>query len=238
MPTVHDLADFLAPVLDADHYHRAGDPAGVWIASDRPIRRLGLRLEPGLPPYGWAKGLDAVLIHRPFGLWPALVPAGRGVLGVHRALDERLSIGCNPVLADMLGLQVFDEPLCRDGRPVGLLGRLPAPEAGAVIVRRIEAELGGFEHAGPEPPPAVSVVAIVGAMTDELVRAAAAGGAGIYLTGQFRQPVREAVRTTGVHVLATGQARAEAWGLRHLGNLLRERWPFLEIVDSDLPPAG
>ena len=41
MPTVHDLADHLAPLTDRACYHREGDPAGVWIGSDREVSTLG-----------------------------------------------------------------------------------------------------------------------------------------------------------------------------------------------------
>ena len=234
-PTVHDLADRLAPVLDRERYHREGDPAGVWIASDRPVRRLGLRLEAGRAPFGWAEGLDAVLIHRPFGLWPARLPPGLGVVAVHRALDDRASVGHTPALAAALGLDPDPEPLVRGGNAVGLVGRLAAAPL-AEAVGRVEAELGGSEDALGDGPEAVEAVALVGAMTDELVREAAERGVGLYVTGQLRKPARAAVQETGLKVLAVGQDRAEAWGLRWLGRLVRAEWPQVEVVESGLPP--
>lgn len=236
LPTLQQIADHLAPTLDRERYHREGDPAGVWIASDRPVRRLGLRLEAGHPPYDWADSLDAVLIHRPFGLWPARVPAHLGVLAVHRALDDRLAVGANAELARALGLEPNDPPLMRGGTEVGLVGRLPSislPE----LVARIDRQLGGVERAvGPEPD-AVEALALVGAMTDELVREAAARGATVYVTGQIRKPGVAAAEQTGILVLAVGQDRGEAWGLRWLGRLVQQRWPDMEIVASDFPPA-
>ena len=236
-PTVHDLADLLAPTLDRERYHREGDPAGVWIASDRPVRRLGLRLDAGHAPFDWAQGLDAVLIHRPFGLWPARLPGGLGVVAVHRALDDHASVGHTPPLAAALSLTPDDEPLMRGGKTVGLVGRLdPVPLADAV--GRVERELGGVEDGLGDGPETVEAVALVGAMTDELVRAAAGRGAGLYVTGQLRQPARAAVMETGLRVLAVGQDRAEAWGLRWLASLVQERWPEVEVVESGLPAGG
>ena len=234
MPTVHDLADHLAPTLDRERYHREGDPAGVWIASDQPVRRLGLRLEAGRAPFDWAEGLDAVLVHRPFGLWPARLPGGLGVVAVHRALDDHASVGHTPALAQALGLDPDPEPLTRGGKAVGLVGRT-ARQLLADAVARVEAELGGAEERLGDGPETVEAVALVGAMTDELVREAAARGAGLYVTGQLRKPARAAVAETGVCVLAVGQDRAEAWGLRWLGRLLQAEWPELEVVESALP---
>ena len=234
MPTLQDLADHLAPTLDRERYHREGDSAGVWLASDRPVRRLVLRLEAGRAPFDWAEGMDAALVHRPFGLWPARLPDGLGVLAVHRALDDHASVGHTPALARALGLTPDPEPLMRGGNAVGLVGRW-APASLADAVGRVERELGGSENALGDGPETVEAVALVGAMTDELVRQAAERGAGLYVTGQLRKPAQQAVEETGVRVLAVGQDRAEAWGLRWLGRLIREEWPGVEVVESGLP---
>ena len=235
MPTVHDLADHLAPTLDRTRYHAEGDPAGVWLSSDREVRRLGLRLEPGRAPHDWAAAFDAVLIHRPFGLWPARWPDGVGVLAAHRALDDRCSVGLNPALADALGLEPDDEPLRRDGNPIGLVGRPRQPLAAAAAEALIADELGGVDEALGDGPDSVGAIALVGAMTAALVEDAAERGVGLYVTGQIRRPAREAVRETGIRALAVGQGRTEAWGLRHLGRLLQTRWPDLQVLDAGLP---
>ncbi|WP_412069479.1 Nif3-like dinuclear metal center hexameric protein [Rubrivirga sp. IMCC43871] len=232
LPTVHEIAAALAPALDAERYAAEGDPTGVWLASDGPVRRLGLALEAGRPPYAWAEGVDAVLMHRPFGLWPARLPAGLGVLATHRALDDRLTTGLNPALAGTLGLVPDAEPLRRDGAAIGLVCRTDAPLA--EVEARIEAAFGGVEaRAGALPER--GAVALANAMTAELIEEAAARGVGLYLTGQIRTPGLAAVATTGLGVLAVGQDRAEAWGLRHLGAIVRRRWPEVEVVEIDLP---
>ena len=238
MPTVRDIADHLAGPLDRARYHAEGDPAGVWLSSDRAVRRLALRLEAGRPPYGWVGAADAVLLHRPFGLWPDRWPAGVGVLAAHRALDERASVGLNPALAASLGLEADAAPLERDGRPVGLVGRVSGPLGLDAAQSRVEAELGGLDATLGDGPETVAAVALVGAMTAELVEAAAERGAGLYVTGQIRGPAREAVHRLGVRAVAVGQGRAEAWGLRHLGRLVGERWPEVEVVEAGLPGRG
>lgn len=228
MPTVADLAGVLAPILDAARYHAADDPAGVWIASDRPVRCLGLRLEPGAGPADWLPDdVDALLVHRPFGLWPARLPAGVGVLAVHRALDDLFSTGVNLALAAALGMAVDAEPLLRDGAPIGMVGTLANAEA------RLVDAFGGIEAtAGPETE--TDRVAVVGAMTDALVLEASALGAGLYVTGQMRRPAEAAVLRTGIRVVAVGQARSERWGLWHVGGLLASAFPGLEVVDLDV----
>lgn len=62
MPTVRDFADRFAAALDRPRYRREGAPAGVWLGSDREVRRLGLRLEAGRAPSPWAEGFDTVVL--------------------------------------------------------------------------------------------------------------------------------------------------------------------------------
>lgn len=236
MPTVRDLADVLAPHLDRERYHAEGDPAGVWIGSDRDIRTLALRLEAGRSPYEWASGADAVLIHRPFGLWPARLPSGVGVIAVHRALDDRHSIGVNPALAEALGLAPEDEPLRRDGTAMGLIAQPLQKQTASSLLETIHREFGGVEDVwGDLPREGSRAVALAGAMTDAMVRDAAARGVGIYLTGQLRKPGREAAKQTGICAVSVGQDRAETWGLRRLGALLRDQWPHLILEESGMP---
>lgn len=231
VPVLADLAAALAGPLDAARYEREGDPAGVWIASARPVRRLGLRLEAGREPYDWMPDdIDALLVHRPFGLWPARLPTGVGVLAVHRALDDLVWTG--PALPEALGLQLDAEPLLRDGATIGHVGQ--AEGDGATVEARLEAVVGGYEAKEGTPMDGqVERVAVVGAMTEALVHEAAARGARLYVTGQMRKPAAEAVRRTGVRVVAVGQARSERWGLRRLGAHLAEAFPGLAVVDLD-----
>ena len=232
-PTLADLATTLASPLDADRYEREGDPAGVWIASARPVRRLGLRLDAGRAPYGWLQeGIDALLVHRPFGLWPARLPAGLGVLAVHRALDERFATGLNPDLAREIGLALDAEPLVRGGTEIGMVGDIDGDAA--AVEARLDAAFGGHEATlGTLPDGPVGRLAVVGAMTEALVLDAAARGAAVYVTGELRAPAAEAVRRTGMRVVAVGQGRSERWGLRHVGRLLAAAHPDLVVIDLD-----
>ena len=90
------------------------------------------------------------------------------------------------------------------------------------ISRRDEVHGGGQSE--------VKRVAVVGAMTDALVREAASRGADLYVTGQFRQPARNAVIETGINVIVVGHRRSELWGLRALAGVVRERWFRLEVI--------
>lgn len=228
-PTVAEIAADLAPALDAARYEREGDPAGVWIASERPVRRLGLRLDAGHAPYLWLReDVDALVVHRPFGLWPARLPAGLGVVAMHRALDDRLSTGWNAPLARALGLALDVEPMRRRGQVVGMVGTRVGSASEAL--ERVQAEFGGMDDLLGEATGS-GRVAVVGAMTAALVEDAAARSVRVYVTGEIRKPGVDAARRAGMCVVAVGQARSERWGLRLLGRLVSARWPEVDVLD-------
>src|SRR6476646_7304506 len=82
------------------------DPNGIYRPSTRPIRRLGLALEPWPHLREWAitTQIDALFLHRPWKLEGEQLPADVGVVSYHLAFDERLTLGFNPLLASTLGL--------------------------------------------------------------------------------------------------------------------------------------
>ncbi len=243
LPSLDALAASLAEALGAGAFppeerggvHRAGD--------GRAVARLGLALEPWPGLAGWAARarLDAVFLHRPWRLPEGALGPGVAVLWSHLPFDERLTTGFNPRLADALAVRAPEPIGARDGRPLGMVGDVSAGPALAWAAR-VAAAFGGEEaRLVADPGSPVYRVAVVGAMTDALVREAAARGAGLYVTGQLRAPARAAVAETGMAVVAVGHARSEWWGVRALAHLLAERWGGLltrvpEAADTAGPP--
>jgi len=233
-----ELAAFLNRFL-AVHHYADGETAGVWRASERPVARVGLALEPwpGLGAWAARERLDALFLHRPFRLAPDALAEGVGVVAYHLPFDERLTLGFNPRLADVLGLTNLDVLGEKDGRPLGLIGDADALSfaSWAAVLSDV---FGGRDaaHAPKDEDDApVARVAVVGAMNDALVRAADQRGARLYVTGQWRERAASAVRETGIGVVIVGHRRSEEWGLLALAGVLRERWADLEVVMPFLP---
>lgn len=212
MPALAALAAFVDELLDARAF--PGEPPTAFIPSDRPVRRLGLALAPGagLAPWVDADRLDAVFLHRPWGAAEAGLPPDVGVLASHAPFDHRLTAGLNPDLARDLALRnprPFGE---KDGRAVGMAGNADGVDA-AAFAGRVATLFGGTDDVLPGRADVLRRVVVAGAMTDALVRAAAAEGAQLYVTGQIRQPGLRAAAETGIGVVAVGHARSEAYGL-------------------------
>lgn len=228
MISIDELRQFLDDFFAVERY--GDDQGGVFRAATRPVRRLGLALEPWPTIDEWADAerLDALFLHRPWKLQPWQLPE-RGVLAYHLAFDERLTIGFNPRLADALQLTAIETLGEKTGRAIGMIGEVPE-QSFADYVALLDQVFGQHDAAQVPITEQINRVAVVGAMTDALVREAADRGAQIYVTGQLRQPAREAVRETGIGVVAIGHRRSEIWGLRALAGVIRERWSHIEVV--------
>lgn len=232
MISLDELAQFLDRFFAVHRY--GNDQGGVYWQSTRPIHRLGLALEPWpqLAEWAIAQSIDAFFLHRPWQLQPGQLAPDVGVVAYHLAFDERLTLGFNPRLADVLGMSAVEVLGEKEGRPIGMIGQIP-PHSFASYCCYLKEVFGGQEEARVGVGSECQRVAVVGAMNDALVRLAASRGADIYITGQFRQPAQQAVLETGIGVVVVGHRRSEEWGLRALAGVVRERWSELEVVLPD-----
>ena len=207
------------------------EAGGVWRPSARSVRRLGLALEPGPGLADWVhqEDLDAVFLHRPWKLATDELPSDVGIMAYHLPFDEHLTLGFNPRLAAALRMTSLEVLGHKEERPLGMLGVTPVQSFKAVW-RQCEQVFGGVEEVMPGRSEEITRIAVMGAMNDALVREADARDAGVYITGQVRQPGLAAIRETGIGLVAVGHRRSEEWGLRALAAILRERWPALEVV--------
>ena len=199
------------------------------------MRRVGLVLAPwpGLVDWVRAERPDALVVHRPWD-----VPLGAlgdiGVLAYHLAFDERLTLGYNPSLAADLGMTGLDVLGRKEGRPIGMVGDVPGATLSDTLaaLTRLFGGIEAEEHASSAPGEQVGRVAVVGAMTPELVREAHDRGADLYVTGQMRVPAREAQAETRLPTVAVGHARSERYGMRTLAQALRTAWPGLAVIEA------
>lgn len=243
---LNDIADFLHNELTAEHYSGA-ERGGVYYPSKRLIKRIGLALEPFPKLSDWVNDeqIDALWLHRPWQLDLASLPPDVGILTHHLPFDETLTMGYNRRLAEDLGAIGDLEPLgykqdiLEPGkplppRPIGMLMEI-APQEFDQCLTAIKTLFGGYDRAeaghGSGAWQSTSCrMAVVGAMTDALVREAASKGANLYVTGTYRKPGQQAIDATGSAFIAVGHRRSEVWGLRALADLLREQYPVECIV--------
>lgn len=230
MIVLENIAQFLDSFFAVNRFEEK-ERGGIYHHSSRPVRRFGLALEPGMQLTNWTKEqqLDALFLHRPWKLEAGQLTPDIGIVAYHLAFDERLTLGFNPRLAEVLGISELEVLGEKEGRPIGMIGEIPVEDF-SVFCERLNEVFGGSEEIYAGTQSNLCRVAVVGAMTDALVREAALRGAEIYITGQLRKPALSAVRETGIAVVAAGHRRCEEWGLRALAGVLRERWSSLEVI--------
>ena len=245
-PRLSEINDFLENKLSTDQFPES-EKGGIYYPSDRPIRRLGLVLEPfsNLPEWVEEEHLDALWLHRPWQLNLTSLPPDIGILAHHLPFDETLTVGYNEILSRQLESTGPIEPIgykqatnetgkTLPRRPIGMLIDIPELEFDDLLIKlkllfngydRAEAGIGlsGWQ-------PTSSRIAVVGAMNDALIREAADRGANLYLTGAYRKPAQQAVDETGIAVVAIGHRRVEEWGIQALADLLHEHWAIDCIV--------
>lgn len=208
------------------------DINGIYRPSCRPIRRLGLLLdpEPCLSDWITAHQLDALWLHRPWKLDPLPLPPDIGILAYHLAFDEHLTLGFDPRLAAALSMTDLAELGRKAGRCIGMIGTI-APLDMAAYCRHVMAVFNGVEEMHSNSSSRiVTRVAVVGAMTATLIQDAYGRQVDLYITGQCRAPAMAAVATTGMGVIAVGHRRSEQWGLNTLAKIVRARWPELQVL--------
>lgn len=228
--TLAAIATYLDTLLGSERFPH--DQNGIYRPSQRNIRRIGLALEPWTDIAEWVREerLDALFLHRPWRLDRATLPADRGILAYHLAFDLSLTCGYNTRMAQVLHMQDMRPCAFKDGVPLGMLGNVPATTLDSVVTTLTEL-FGTSPRIVGEENDTLHCIAVVGAMTDGLIRETAAQGVKLYITGQWRSTAQNAVHETGMIVAEIGHMPAEQWGIRALSGLLRERWVGLEVVE-------
>lgn len=241
-----DIVQFLNQELAVDTYPDT-ERGGIYYPSGRPIRRVGLSLEPFSMLADWINEnhLDALWLHRPWQFDPTLMPPDIGIMTHHLPFDETLTMGYNRRLARRLGETKTPEVLgykpdkanpkqTLTDRPIGMLVDVAQDEFDGWL-ETIKTLFEGYDRAeagcgASGWQPNSTRMAVVGAMTDALVREAAERGAHLYLTGAYRKAAQAAVDETGIAIIAVGHRRTEEWGLQALASLIEERWPVETVI--------
>jgi putative NIF3 family GTP cyclohydrolase 1 type 2 len=237
MIKLETLAEFLNEVLKVDQFK--DDLNGIYQSSNRPIRCLGLIREPWSEVADWvcSNQIDALFCHRPWKLSLEQLPNDTGVLAYHLSFDEALTIGYNPWLANQLGMKnlavLGTKRESQVERPIGMIGDISS-QSFYDYHQQVSTVFDGTEEIWLGAPKTsefqISRVAVVGATSAELVQMAAAQGADLYITGQFRSVAKTALQSTGMSCIAIGHQRSEEWGIQALAELIRQRWPALQVV--------
>jgi dinuclear metal center YbgI/SA1388 family protein len=247
-----EILSFLDELLDPGGFDDYG-PNGLQVPGRAEVDRVVTGVSASLELFERAVAADAglVLVHHgvfwdkaPRALSPAaaarlrmLLTAEVNLVAYHLPLDAHPEVGNNALLADGLGATAHEPFAEHAGRAVGVAARFgeDGVEAGELFSR--VAEVTGraplvFDD-GPDRIRSLGIVS--GGAAGDLETAIAAGLDG-FLTGEPSEPAMTTAREAGVHFIAAGHYATETFGVRHLGELLAERFGVVhEFIDVPNP---
>ncbi len=185
----------------------------------------GLFWDPGV------RTIDAVLKRR----LQILFEADIALAAYHLPLDAHPRLGNNALLARALQADELTPFGLHHGEPIGCLASFPddglAAEELFARVHAITAREPLVFDAGPAR---VRTLAIVSGGGADYTPEAAAAGADALLTGEPAERSMAQARESGVHMIAAGHYATETFGVKRLGEYLRERFGLNHIF-LDVP---
>ncbi len=164
-----------------------------------------------------------------------LFDADMNLAAYHLPLDAHAEFGNNALIARALGANTLRAFALHEGQPIGCVARFPDEGLDADALFARVAELTSREplvfDAGPARVHSVAIVSGAGAgYLDD----AAAAGADAFLTGEPAERVMTQAREAAIHFIAAGHYATETFGVKRLGQHLRERFE-LRHVFIDVP---
>jgi dinuclear metal center YbgI/SA1388 family protein len=164
-----------------------------------------------------------------------LFDADVSLTAYHLPLDAHPELGNNALIARALGADTLEPFALHEGEPIGFLARFPGEgvEASALFsqVATLTARTPLVFDAGPAQ---VRNLAIVSGGGSNYLGEAVAAGADAFLTGEPTERVMNEAEEASIHFIAAGHYATETFGVKRLGEYLRERFD-LEHLFLDIP---
>jgi dinuclear metal center YbgI/SA1388 family protein len=250
MADINDLITALDELLEPSRY-RDMCPNGLQVPGTQEISRVVTAVSAQLELSEHAAEMQAqlVLVHhglfwdfQPTGLSPVQAERLRPLLkhdinlaAYHIPLDAHHAVGNNALLADALGCDAHEPFGDHRGTPIGRRGSFA--NGGITLselrdrVRAATRREPTIQGAGPER---IRTIGLVSGSAADMLPQAVAAGLDAFLTGEPREHVMADARESGIHFIAAGHYATETFGVRALGEMLKERFA-IEHVFVDIP---
>jgi dinuclear metal center YbgI/SA1388 family protein len=228
---------YLDEVLEVDQFRDYG-PIGLQVAGAATVDRVCVAVSASLDVFQRtaASGAQMLIVHHGLfwdGASPVIGPLERRrlqtlfdadvtLLGYHLPLDAHPVLGNNARLAHLLGLTETAPFAEHRGRPIGVHGRLPAPEEPESLAARLGAALGSRPLVFVGRPGPVSSVGIVSGGAARDVREAARLGLHCFITGEPEEDSPYLAAELGVTTICAGHHATETVGVRAVAERLEQ----------------
>jgi dinuclear metal center YbgI/SA1388 family protein len=239
MARIHDIIRTLDELLQPSAFQDLG-PNGLQVPGADEVTHVltGVSATLELHERAVELGAELILVHHglfwsfhPPGLTPLLAARLRplfkhdiGLAAYHLPLDAHAEVGNNALLARALGCVEIEPFGSYKGTFIGQRGRFDAPVTVSELHERVRVATNReplFLGTGPEEVGSIGIVS--GSAADTLDEAVAAG-LDAFLTGEPREHITAEAAEHGVHFIAAGHHATETFGVRALGELLKDRF--------------
>lgn len=189
------------------------------------------------------RGADMLIVHhglfwsplepltgRSFRRAASLIRHGIAVYSSHLPLDRHPTVGNNPVLAQLLGIETRGWWGESHGAPIGVWGELDI-DRGA-LGRRLAEVLGEPPFVIPTGPETAHRIGVITGAGGSMIREAKDAGLDTLITGEGAHHTYFDAEELGVNVFMGGHYRTETFGVKAIAEHVAERfqlpWSFID----------
>lgn len=223
-------------------------PNGLQVEGRAKVNRLvtGVTASQALIDAAIAQEADAILVHHGY-FWKgepapitgmkarrisALMKADISLLAYHLPLDAHPVLGNNAQLAAVMGWA--GAQACEDG--LLWFADLEQPQAPQAVASRAAQVLGRDPLLETVSERDVRRVAWCTGAAQSFIGQAADIGADLFVSGEVSEPTIHEARELGIHFMAAGHHATERYGVKALGEWLRDRFDIEQaFIDIDNP---
>jgi dinuclear metal center YbgI/SA1388 family protein len=250
-----ELTAWLDQTLQA-HQFKDYCPNGLQVEGKATIGHIitGVTASEALLRHAIACGADALLVHHGW-FWKNEDPRVRGprrtrlalalqhdlnLFAYHLPLDAHPQLGNNAQLAQILGLQAALTPhalpdTCGPNNLIWL-GLAPGITTLGQLVERIRERLQRTPQCIGDLERPVRRIAWCSGAAQSMFAEAIEAHADVYITGEISEPTVHLARETGVAFIAAGHHATERYGVRALGEKIKQHFDIrVDFVDIDNP---
>lgn len=244
----NELTRYLNNYLSAADFHDVG-PNDLQVEGKEDISKIvtGVSACVALFEKAIEQQADAVIVHHGL-IWEFERPIYKGgykkrikallendinLYGYHLPLDAHPVVGNNIVLANLLGLNKVKLFGDHGGQLIGMRGALDGTDPGTIF-ELIRDKINPDALIYPYGPDKIYNVGVISGGAQKDVKQAVLQGLDLYLTGEVSEHTMHYVKEEGIHFAAAGHHATERFGVRALGDHLRDKFK-LEVEFIDVP---
>jgi len=251
MVKLTDLETFLNDYLDVKLFKDYA-PNGIQVQGREEIKRIvcGVTASQALLDYALDSGADSVLVHHGY-FWKgessqitgikyrrlkSLLSNDISLLAYHLPLDSHPIIGNNAQLAKLLDISLHHGLDSGSGPSIAMAGQLSQAmslsDFGQVVQEKLTRKpmlVSGGDH------PILNVGICTGGGQD-YIELAASQGMDAFISGEISERTTHLARELGIHYICAGHHATERYGVKALGELLKQTYDIdVEFLDIDNP---